>query len=82
MGANLARRSVWHLHAVAQSCRAVVLVVRASCRVPDGYYLWRVNHVRLEKKLEIARLVRNEWESAERGKGILYDLECLTQARL
>lgn len=28
----------------------------------SGYYLWRADHMRLEKKLEITRLVTQEWK--------------------
>ncbi len=39
-----------------------------------GYYVWRADHIRLEKKLEVTRVISHEWKN-EKGKGILCDLE-------
>lgn len=42
-----------------------------------GYHVWRADHVRLERKLEIARLTRFELEVPEQGKVLWYGLEVL-----
>jgi hypothetical protein len=66
--------TLWHSPALPWFQLYVLAVVFLT-----GYYLWRVNHLRLEQKLSITKIFTQPWTD-ERGDCIAYYFEILNES--